>query len=187
MRRDVSRTNPESPSIGEVADVIESCFPGITLFTTNNASPGTRHTSGLAIDIMLDSTKAATRSRAEGMIAAFIKLNTKMMWSDIIYTDYHIPTGRGGYGGMRLKPNPYAQDRQHFDHIHMDWVDFALKNAGAVYQRIPYRWSEAAKTTGFAGALRATFPRLACRVEAASQTPSPFSVLYFSQGKTGSS
>src|SRR5262245_50327757 len=78
MRRDVSKINPESPAIGEVADVIESCFPGITLLTTNNASPGTRHTSGLAIDIMLDSTKADTRSRAEGMIAAFIKLNTRM-------------------------------------------------------------------------------------------------------------
>src|SRR5215475_11524687 len=172
MRRDVSRTNPESPSIGEVADVIESCFPGITLFTTNNASPGTRHTSGLAIDIMLDSTNATTRSRAEGMIAAFIKLNAKMMWSDLIYTDYHIPTGRGGYGGTRLKPNPYTQDRRHFDHIHMDWVDFALKNAGAEYKRIPYRWSEAAKTTGFAGALYTELAALA----GASPPPPPVTV-----------
>jgi hypothetical protein len=153
MRRNVSAINPESPSIGEVADVIERCFPGITLLTTNNASPGTRHTSGLAIDIMLDSTRAETRSRAEGMIAAFIKLSAQMMWSDIIYTDYHIPSGRGGYGGRRFKPNPYTQDRRHFDHIHMDWVDFALKNSGAQYLRIPYQWSEAAKTTGFAGAL----------------------------------
>ena len=161
MRRNVSKTNPESPAIGEVADAIERCFPGITLLTTNNVSPGTRHTSGLAIDIMLDSTKAETRSRAEGMIAAFIRLNPKMKWSDIIYTDYHIPAGRGGYGGVPFRPNSYTQDQRHFDHIHMDWVDFALKNTGAEYKRIPYQWSEAAKTTGFAGALYSELAALA--------------------------
>jgi hypothetical protein len=171
MRRNVSKTNPESPAIGEVADVIERCFPEITLFTTNNESPGTRHTSGLAIDIMLDSNKAASRHRAEGMIAAFIKLNESMMWSDIIYTDYHIPAGRGGYGGTRFKPNSYTQDRRHFDHIHMDWVDFSLKNAGAEYRHIPYQWSEAAKTTGFADAL---YKELAALAGAA---PAPLPVM----------
>ena len=149
MRSNVSKTNPECPSISELAETIEHCFPEITLFTTNNVSPGTRHTSGLAIDIMLDSTKAAARGRAEGMIAVFIKLQQKMMWSDIIFTDYHIPAGRAGYGGTPFKPNSYTADRRHFDHIHMDWVDFSLKNSGAEYNRIPYKWSAAAKTTGF--------------------------------------
>jgi hypothetical protein len=171
MRRNVSQFNPESPAIGEVADAIESSFPGITLFTTNNESPGTRHTSGLAIDIMLDSTKAAQRHLAEGMIAAFIKLNASMIWSDIIYTDYHIPAGRGGYGGTPFKPNSYTQDRRHFDHIHMDWVDFSLKNTGAEYLHIPYKWSEAAKTTGFTDALEKELAALA------GATPPPLPIL----------
>lgn len=153
MRSSVSTKNPECPAISELADTIQRCFPEITLFTTNNVSPGTRHTAGVAIDIMLDSTKAAQHSRAEGMIAAFIKLHQKMLWSDIIFTDYHIPAGRGGYGGTPFTPNPYTADRRHFDHIHMDWVDFSLKNTGAEYNRIPYKWSAAANTTGFGGAL----------------------------------
>ena len=161
MRTSVSKVNPECPAIAELADTIERRFPAITLLTTNNVSPGTRHTAGLAIDIMLDSTKPAQRSRAEGMIAAFIKLEAKMLWSDLIYTDYHIPTGRGGYGGTRLKPNSYKQDTRHLDHIHMDWVDFSLKNVGALYTRIPYKWSAAANTTGFASALDTELAALA--------------------------
>lgn len=167
MRSSVSKTNPECPAISELADTIERCFPDVTLLTTNNVSPGTRHTAGVAIDIMLDSTKAAARSRAEGMIAVFIKLHQKMLWSDIIFTDYHVPAGRAGYGGTPFKPNPYTADRRHFDHIHMDWVDFSLKNSEPEFRRIPYKWSEAAKTTGFGGALYAELAALS------GSTPAP--------------
>lgn len=94
MRSNVSTKNPEYPAISVLADTIQRCFPEITLFTTNSVSPGTRHTADVAIDIMLDSINAGQRGRAEGMIAVFIKLHQKMLWSDIIFTNYHVPAGR---------------------------------------------------------------------------------------------
>lgn len=164
MRSGKSSQNPECPAIAEFADALERAFPSVTLFTTNNVSSGTRHTSGLAIDIMLDVTKTDRRQLAHGIIGVLVNNWSQMKWSDLIYSDYdgqtisyfHIPAG-GGYGGGNglLRRNPYTQDTRHGDHIHLDWVDFKLKNTGAEYSRIPYKWSSAAQTTGFAGALGA--------------------------------
>jgi hypothetical protein len=93
-------------------------------------------------------------------------MHPQMRWSDLIYSDFdgtnvtyfHIPGG-GGFGGPNgmLQRNPYTQDTRHSDHIHLDWVDFSLKNTGAEYLRIPYRWSVAANTIGFRQALTTEF------------------------------
>ena len=170
MRKNKSTLNPECPAIAELADTLEACFPSITLLTTNNVSPGTRHTAGLAIDIMLDVTKKDQRQLAHGIIDVFINHHSLMMWSDLIYSDFdgksisyfHIPA-RGGYGGQMLKRNPYTSDTRHGDHIHLDWVDFSLKNEGQEYLRIPYKWSDAAKKTGFSDVLSASFRTLALK------------------------
>lgn len=164
MRSGKSIQNPECPAIAELADALERAYPSVTLFTTNNVSPGTRHTAGLAIDIMLDVTKTEQRQLAHGIIGVLVRNWSQMKWSDLIYSDYdgrtisyfHIPAG-GGYGGSNgmLRRSPYTQDTRHGDHIHLDWVDFKLKNTGTEYLRIPYKWSSAASTTGFAGALSA--------------------------------
>ena len=170
MRQSTSKKNPECPAIAELADTLQASFPNITLLTTNDASPGTRHTAGLAIDIMLDVTTTKTRELAHGIIDAVVKRHSSMLWSDLIYSDYdgkiityfHIPAG-GGFGGPNgvLKRSPYTQDTRHGDHIHLDWVDLSLKNVGHEYQRIPYKWSKAAETVGFTGALSQDFGALA--------------------------
>jgi hypothetical protein len=162
MRSSKSSINPECPAIAELADTLEKAFPDITLFTTNNVSPGTRHTAGVAIDIMADVTKAEQRRRAHHIMNALVANWSALRWSDLIYSDFdgssisyfHIPAA-GGFGGPigMLRRNPYTSDTRHGDHIHLDWVDFSLKNDGALAQRIPYRWSDAAHTTGFAGQL----------------------------------
>ncbi len=178
MRQYVSTRNPECPAIKELASAIEAVFPDIVLLTTNNVTPGTRHTSGVAIDIMLDVTKDLPRRTAHGMIDAFVRQHGTMKWSDLIYSDYvggkisyfHIPAG-GGYGGKagKLKRNTYDQDTRHGDHIHLDYVDWSLKNSGAEYSRIPFKWSAAAKTTGFKGDLMADLAKL--KATLGSSTP----------------
>lgn len=183
MRNSVSNVNPECPAITELAATIESVFPDIVLFTTNNVSPGTRHTSGLAIDIMLDVTKAPKRRLGHTMIDAFVKNHAAMKWSDLIYSDFsggkisyfHIPAA-GGYGGSAglLRRNPYTADTRHGDHIHLDYVDWTLKNTGALYNRIPFKWSDAAKTTGFRGALTADLTALGGALSASEpKNPAP--------------
>ena len=164
MRQNTSATNPESPVITTLANALEARFPNVTLLTTNNASPGTRHTAGLAIDIMLDVRTTSERTRAHALIDVFISLHPQMRWSDIIYSDYdgttitsfHVPGG-GGFGGPNgmLHRNPYTQDTRHSDHIHLDWVNFAREyvNQGDEYRRIPYRWSPEANNTNFGPAL----------------------------------
>ena len=77
MRQSTSNKNPECPAIAELADTLEANFPNITLLTTNDASPGTRHTAGLAIDIMLDVTndgkkEAGSRNYRCGRQAPFL-------------------------------------------------------------------------------------------------------------------
>jgi hypothetical protein len=164
MRQATSDVNPESPAIKTLADALEQRFPNVVLFTTNNESPGTRHTSGIAIDIMLDVTNSDSRGRAHSIIKSLIDLSNAMLWSDIIYSVYdgknisyfHIPA-RGGFGGPKgmLQRNPYTADTKHGDHIHVDWVDFSMKNEGNEYLRIPYKWSAAAQKSDFSAALSA--------------------------------
>lgn len=162
MRRNTSATNQESPAIRTLADELERRFPAVTLLTTNNASPGTRHTAGLAIDIMLDVRTAGERTRAHALIDVFVRLHGVMKWSDLIYSDFegttvtyfHIPAG-GGFGGPNgmLRRNPYTADTRHGDHIHLDWVDLSLKNTGAEFLRIPYRWSDRANGSSWGSSL----------------------------------
>jgi hypothetical protein len=149
----------ECPAIAELADMLEALHPNVGLWTTVHASPGTRHTAGVAIDIMLDVTKTDQRTLGHRLIDAFVKHQAAMMWSHILYSDFiggkisyfQVPAGRGGYGGKPFVRQPYTNDTRHGDHIHMDWVDFNQKNTGAEYQRIPYKWTENAKKTGFRG------------------------------------
>ncbi len=60
-----------------------------------------------------------------------------------------------------LSRSPYSADARHADHIHVDWVDLSLKNTEEEeYLRIPYRWSDAARTVGFGGLLTEDFSAL---------------------------
>lgn len=129
---------------------------------------GSRHTAGLAADLMLDSKNESQKMIADEIIEALIALHSQIRWHDLIYTDwiapaqpggsphpsyFHIPGGGGGYGGQPLRKNPIdrATGRRHENHIHVDWVDFSLRIPGdSVFV---YDWAQDARTTGFASAL----------------------------------
>ncbi len=159
----------ESPAIAELARSLRAVIPelrGAGIGTIRN--DGSRHTAGLAADIMLDSTNDDQKMMADEIIDALIALHPQIGWHDIIYTDwlngangaprpfwFHIPSGAGGYGGQPFRKNPVnaALGQPHQNHIHVDWVDFSL--------RIPndtvfvYDWPQDARKTGFGGALMA--------------------------------
>jgi hypothetical protein len=190
-RQNVSAVNKESPAIAALADALEAAFPSVVLFTTNNESPGTRHTSGLAIDIMLDVNNPSQRAVAHAIIDVLVARHSQspdglasLTWSDLIYSDisggavssFHIPglSGANGYGGTFLKRNPYTQDQKHRDHIHVDWVDYSLKNSKPEYFRIPYQHSESAKQDAFRDKLTEDFKAIAARLgQPAARLPVP--------------
>ena len=111
----------ESPAIAEVKISLRAAIPELV----PAAKLGTirfdhsRHTAGLAIDIMLDSRNAYEKMMADDIIAALIKLHSRMQWFDLIYTDwkadktpfyFHIPGNplyaANGWRRIRLTRKP---------------------------------------------------------------------------------
>lgn len=159
--------NTESPAVAELTHALGTVIPelrGNKIGTVR--SDGSRHTAGLAADIMLDSTNEYEKMIADDIIAALIAMQHRIRWHDILYTDwlpattpggqpqpfhFHIPGGGGGYGGHRLQKNVnnnVALGREHENHIHVDWVDFSLRIPGdSVFV---YDWPQDARSTGFA-------------------------------------
>jgi hypothetical protein len=146
----------ECPAIKELKEALQTAVP---LLAAEYKKIGTvrnddsRHTAGLAMDIMLHSKDPSEKSAADEIIAAVIKLHPQMKWSDLIYTDwingkafhFHVPgmPPFGGPNGM-LKKNPTneALGLKHENHIHIDWWAFKAD-----------QWPATASTTGFKTAL----------------------------------
>ena len=153
----------ECPAIAELKKVLNTVFSSVETGTIRFPVPADRHTSGLAMDVMLDIREPEEKALADGIISVLIKHYKLMEWSDIIYSDwkpdgsihyYHIPGGGHGYGGTPLMRNNYTSDKEHTNHFHIDWVDFGLKNLPPEFAKDPYQQSAAAKKTGFASALQ---------------------------------
>ncbi len=153
----------ECPAIAELKSVLNIVFPSVETGTTRFPSPADRHTSGIAMDVMLDIREPEEKALADGIINVLIRHHPQMQWSDIIYSDwnpdgsifyYHIPGGGHGYGGKPLERNRYTGDTKHTNHFHIDWVDFGMKNPMPLYLQDPYQVSVAAEKTGFTSAIR---------------------------------
>lgn len=156
----------ECPAIAELKKALNSAFPSVETGTLRYPVPADRHTSGIAMDVMLDIREPDEKALADQIIDALIKNYTAMQWSDILYSDwkadgsiyyFHIPGGGHGYGGTPLRKNTYTEDHDHTNHFHIDWVDFSQKNDPPLYLTDPYKWTGAAKSTGFASALGTDF------------------------------
>src|SRR5262245_8929691 len=111
----------ECPAVKELRDALLSA---VLLLAAEPSKIGTvrndgsRHTAGLAMDIMLDSRDLVEKSVADSIIDAVVKTHAQMRWADLIYTDwnkgkpfhFHIPgmPPFGGPNGM-LKKNPTSK------------------------------------------------------------------------------
>ena len=146
----------ECPAIVELKAALLEAVPILgadpkKLGTVRNDN--SRHTAGLAMDIMLDSRDMVEKLVADQIIEAVVNVHPKMRWSDLIYTDwnggkpvyFHIP-GMPPFGGPKgmLKKNPTSESlgSQHKNHIHIDWWAFNDKE-----------WPPHASTKGFKTAL----------------------------------
>jgi hypothetical protein len=143
---------PECPAVIEFkATLLEA----VLILGANPGKVGTirnddsRHTAGLAVDIMLDSRDVLEKAVGDQIVQAVVNVHARMKWSDLIYTDwiggapyfFHIP-GMPPYGGKNgmLKKNTTtkALGEQHINHIHIEWWD-----------QNPKEWPAFANTTGF--------------------------------------
>ena len=125
---------PECPAIAELKAALLATGTILTADKLGTTRPdGSRHDAGLAMDIMLDSRRIDEKPLADQIIAAVVKLHSRMRWSDILYTDwnattpvfFHIPGAPpfGGPNGM-LKKNPNHNLKlgmDHINHVHIDW------------------------------------------------------------------
>jgi hypothetical protein len=79
----------ECPAVKELREALLSAVP---LLAANPAKIGTirtdgsRHTAGLAMDIMLHSRDATEKSVADDH-RAVVQVHAQMRWADLIYTD----------------------------------------------------------------------------------------------------
>lgn len=154
-----------SPAIATLMTVLKDEFPNVKLDAGNNIQPGTRHTSGIALDIMLNYKRDADARIGRRIMAGLVKNFEAMQWSAFIFTVRNPGSGgpvhfwvRGadgtGYGGRKLEAGNYSADTRHEDHIHIDWVNFSMKNTGATYATNPYKQPPSSQRTGFEAALK---------------------------------
>lgn len=102
-----------------------------------------RHDAGLALDIILFSAKESERIFAWRLADLFVLNKWEMGWSSFIYMDLT-------WGKSKDEPSPYTADKRHFDHIHIDWMDYA---AYLETGKTGIPWSASAFTTGSDGGL----------------------------------
>lgn len=160
----------ESPAIATLKEVLKLAFPNLRTGTLVNVTPGSRHTSGLAIDIFFNSRNAQEKAAALALIDVLVKHHGAMKWSDLIFTNFHIGGGVGGFGGDGKTHQSWTKGA-HDDHIHLDWVDRDLTTGpkgSAAYIDNPYNWSELAKKTDWRAALLTDLQALA-----AGRPPTP--------------
>ena len=163
--------NTECPAVAELVRALRGVIPELRASGIGTIrQDGSRHTAGLAADIMLNSKNEYEKGIADDIIAALIDMQGQIRWHDILYTDwvpapnpgspprafhFHIPGGGGGYGGQLLAKNPnndLALGLAHENHIHVDWVDFSLRIVP--HEKIfVYDWPQDARSTGFAAGL----------------------------------
>ncbi|MDO9711140.1 hypothetical protein [Paracraurococcus lichenis] len=161
--------NTESPAVAEVVKALRSAIPLLAAperIGTIRAD-ASRHTAGLAIDIMLNSRAAYEKYLADEIIEALVDMQSDIGWHDILYTDWNpdgtpfhfsIPGSRI-YQGDLLKKNKNKDEalgRKHENHVHIDWVDFSLRLKGN--NVLVYDWPPDAMKKGFGQKL---FERLA--------------------------
>lgn len=156
------------PAINELNESL-NVFPNLRRDILVDVRPGTRHTSGLAIDIFFNANLPQQKKHALSLIDVLVKHQKAMQWSGLIFTDFFIGGGVGGFLGNGEEKSPYRDDTRHFDHIHLDWVDLhdlTGPKGSPAYLDNPYNHPNRSKNTSWCGALEADF-----RILASSWTP----------------
>jgi hypothetical protein len=106
----------------------------------------TAHNAGAALDIFYHKKDDVTRAYAHGLISLFIKHRATLQWGMIEYNQVEFsPSG--------AKEN--SADERHFDHIHVDWIDYARshKELSKLYKKFDDTDEDGARKTKHVGKL----------------------------------
>lgn len=115
----------------------------------------TRHTAGLALDIVLFKSNPQERALAHHIFKLFLEYKHRINWLGLIYEN----TACNQNG----QPLSYTKDDKHWTHIHIDWliweqVEWKDKLVGGTPTKIP--WPAVAHTTGFSAVISAPLREL---------------------------
>lgn len=117
----VRAKHPPSPAICALIDLLTEGTGGALkagIHSLESAGPEGNlyeHNAGLALDIYRNSKNHAQRRQAHNLIRFFIRNRNAMGWRNMFYESW----GFSSSGKMGGSPH-------HDDHIHIDWMDFAL-------------------------------------------------------------
>ncbi len=143
------------PAITEIKLALRQVYPNI--LADDFRDDGSRHTAGLALDILLCSINEEEKRIADNIIDALIDVHALARWGNILFTDYDGNVARyfSVNGNMPYGP-PYCQRRSrtstelialrdssardrettskalklgraHRNHIHLDYYDWNLR------------------------------------------------------------
>jgi hypothetical protein len=84
---------------------------------------------------------------AKNLVSFLLDYQDFIKWKSIIYRDVC-------FDGKTMKPQKYTQDKKHFDHIHIDWLDWSLVKKDSAGTVTSIGWPEEALTTGFEDVLK---------------------------------
>lgn len=156
------------PAVMTLKNCLEQTVPFLTgQYTESNDSQQSRlqqgrdggfnrHDAGLALDIFLFAEQWYKDKKldwknekilGEHLVKAFVDYRNQMNWTEIIFQDVifrHEPDD------FNYKSGSYAENRKHYTHIHIDWMDNSLKG---VIKNPPIPWSAQAKLTQFSSSL----------------------------------
>ena len=170
----------ECPAITALSQAL-NVFPSLRRDILVNVLPATRHTSGLAIDIFFNSNVPEQKQRALDLIDVLVKHQKDMQWSDLIFTNFHIGGGIGGYMGDGHTRSSWTGGG-HDDHIHLDWVDRSLRtgpDGSAAFINNPWEHSDISKSLGGVKSCNHTFrSRRSCSAPPAAPQVLPVPTAY---------
>jgi len=141
----------ECPAVKELKLALKMAVPNIWVATI--AGEESRHTAGLAMDVMLHSQSPAQKPVADAIIDALVSLAPQIGWYDLIYVDWDIDGMAFGFQMPYLsrdKGTPLEKHRtdagttsDHKNHLHIDWWPGKGIN----------KWPATANNSGFSTAL----------------------------------
>jgi hypothetical protein len=97
----------------------------------------TPHNIGAAVDIRYHTNNDTTRAFANSLIDLFIRHRGSLGWAYISYNYMHFDANR---------VNEAAGDKEHQDHVHIDWVDYARSKRSTALSSFTYRENNVVQT-----------------------------------------
>lgn len=89
----------------------------------------TAHNAGAAVDIYYHKNGDRTRAYANGLLSLFIQNRAAIKWGSIEYNQME-------FSPVGIKSN--AKDTEHFNHIHIDWIDYSRVVYSMAFSSFPY-------------------------------------------------